>query len=141
MSNRIYDKTNTRNVSTLSILFILAGGSLLFIPPLIEPGLATAQTSNPSQVSIVFGASKPTNEIFYDPAEVTIKTGDTVMWVNDDISIHNLASGTPNKGPTSEFESGLMQAAGTFEHTFNNVGSIDYYCTIHPWMTGVVTIT
>ena len=138
MYDKIYDKVKTAKGATLSILFILAVGSLLFIHPLIEPGIANAQTT---EVSIVFGSSKPTAEIFYEPGEVAIKTGDTVTWVNDDISTHNLASGTPDEGTTNEFESGLMQVAGTFEHTFNNAGKIDYYCTIHPWMTGVVTVT
>jgi plastocyanin len=111
------------------------------IYPLIGPRTANAQSSSPNEVSIVTGSSQPTNENFYDPTEVVVKVGDKVTWVNNDISIHNLASGTADEGPTNEFESGIMQASGTFEHTFNNAGSIDYYCTIHPWMTGIVTVT
>lgn len=135
-------KTYNKNISALGILFVLVASSLAPIYSLIEPSnLTYAQSPNPHQVSIVSGSSDPTNENFYDPTEVSINAGDKVTWVNNDISIHNLASGTPEEGLTNEFESGIIQAGGTFEHTFNDAGSIDYYCTIHPWMTGSVTVT
>lgn len=136
-NNKTYSKKNMiPKLPMLSILFILAGSGLAYIYPLVEPGAAYAQNPN-----LHSGSSDPSNENFYDPTGVSIKVGDKVMWKNNDISIHNLASGKPEEGPTSGFESGIMQAGSTFEHTFNNAGSIDYYCTIHPWMTGIVTVT
>lgn len=134
-------KTYSKKISTLSVLYVLAASSLAPIYSLSQPVITYAQSPNPHEVSIISGSSDPTNENFYDPTGVSINVGDKVTWVNNDISIHNLASGTPEEGPTDEFESEIIPARGTFEQIFNNAGSIDYYCTIHPWMTGLVTVT
>ncbi|MGA7369097.1 MAG: hypothetical protein WBX01_08205 [Nitrososphaeraceae archaeon] len=88
----------------LTLLIILAGsGLVLHIYPLIEPGIANAQDSSPNEVSIIAGSFKPTSENFYDPTEVSVKVGDKVTWINNDISIHNLASGTPDEGLSVQY--------------------------------------
>ncbi|MDE1728765.1 MAG: hypothetical protein KGI02_03630 [Thaumarchaeota archaeon] len=40
----------------------------------------------------------------------------------------------------SLFDSGTIQSGKTFEFTFSNAGTYNYFCTIHPWMTGQVII-
>lgn len=136
-NKKIYKK----NISILGILFVLAGSGLTSLYPIGESGFAYAQDPNLHEVSVISGSSDPNNENFYDPVGVSINVGDKVMWINNDISVHNLASGTPEEGPTNEFESGILSAGSTFEHAFDNPGSFDYYCTIHPWMTGSITVT
>jgi len=94
-------------------------------------------------VSVPVGTSVPgcedTNECF-TPASVTINSGDTVNWSNDDTAAHTVTSGNANDGPDGTFDSSLFMAGTTFEVTFDESGSYDYFCMVHPWMTGNVQV-
>ncbi len=46
----------------------------------------------------------------------------------------------PADGPDGIFDSSLFMAGDTFSHTFEEVGKYDYYCMVHPWMTGKVQV-
>jgi len=76
----------------------------------------------------------------YIPFEITIPTGTTVTWTNQDSSAHTVTSGTPANGPDGRFDSSLIISGGTFSHTFQNVGTIDYFSQIQPWQTGIVNV-
>ncbi len=73
----------------------------------------------------------------YDPADLTIEPGDTVVWTNNDFTAH---TATARNG---EFDSGDIAAnGGTFSFTFNgNTGDIPYICTHHETMSGKITIS
>ncbi len=94
-------------------------------------------------ISLPAGSGVPgcdeTNEC-YIPAEVTINAGETVTWSNDDTAAHTVTSGTPSDGPDGTFDSSLFMAATTFEHTFDESGTYDYFCMVHPWMTGTIQV-
>lgn len=93
-------------------------------------------------VSIVPGSSILTDTAF-QPNLVSIKVGDTVRWTNDDNMIHTVIEGNPATGnlPEEGFESELMNTGQTFDHTFNQTGIFDYYCTLHPNMIGQVMVS
>ncbi len=95
-------------------------------------------------VSIPTGTSSPgceeTNEC-YLPDSVSIKAGDTVIWANDDTAAHTVTSGSPSEGPSGIFDSSLVLAGDSFEVTFDNSGSYDYFCMVHPWMTGSIQVS
>ena len=80
-----------------------------------------------------------TNEC-YIPSLLTIGTGTTVTWENIDTAAHLATSGTPTDGPDGLFDSGMIMAGGTFEHEFSDTGEFQYYCIVHPWMIGTVTV-
>ena len=94
-------------------------------------------------VSIPGGAGSPgceeTNEC-YIPAALTISTGTIVIWENEDNAAHLATSGTPDGGPDGIFDSGMIMAGSTFEHEFSDSGEFVYYCVVHPWMVGTVTV-
>jgi len=94
-------------------------------------------------ISLPTGSSVPgcdeTNECFI-PAEVSISVGETVTWSNDDTAAHTVTSGLPAEGPDGVFDSSLFMAGTTFEHTFDEAGEYDYFCMVHPWMTGKVSV-
>jgi plastocyanin len=70
--------------------------------------------------------------IVFTPKEIDIKTGETVTWEWEDGSIaHNVVG----DGFSSE-----LVATGTFEHTFDEAGTFEYVCTVHPLMKGKVTV-
>ena len=71
---------------------------------------------------------------------IQIIVQDTVVWKNADTVAHTITSGTPQKGPDGLFDSGNMPAGDKFSYTFTEVGKIPYYCTLHPWRTGLVDV-
>ena len=99
--------------------------------------------SNSSTASVLIdvGAYNPSNGKWFIPAETTISRGTVVTWKNNDVTMHTVTSGTPEGGDSGvEFDSSYIEAGYTFEHTFNTVGTFDYYCTLHPFMTGKVIV-
>lgn len=94
-------------------------------------------------ISVPSGSSVPgcdeTNQC-YIPYEVTVSVGQTVTWSNDDSAAHTVTSGTPDGGPDGTFDSSLFMAGTTFSYTFENSGEYNYYCMVHPWMTGKIKV-
>ena len=76
----------------------------------------------------------------YLPAHVIIGVGGTVTWDDVDTAAHTASSGTPADGPSGMFDSSLIMAGASFSHTFEEAGSYDYWCIVHPWMTGIVEV-
>ena len=95
-------------------------------------------------VNIPTGTAVPgceeTNEC-YLPDTVSINAGDTVIWSNTDTAAHTVTSGSPTNGPDGVFDSSLFMAGATFEVTFDDSGSYDYFCMVHPWMQGNVQVS
>ena len=92
-------------------------------------------------VSIAPGSSNPSASEFYVPPEITVSSGTTVTWTNDDSTIHTVTEGTPGgAGATPAFDSSIIAPGATWENTFDTAGEFDYYCTLHPFMTGKVTV-
>ena len=75
----------------------------------------------------------------YIPAIITIETGGTVSWHNQDEMPHTVTSGTP-LDLSGLFDSGLVEAGDTFSHRFDSIGVFHYFCFDHPWMTGTVVV-
>jgi plastocyanin len=93
------------------------------------------------EVKISKGSSAINNTQFYAPPEVQVAAGNSIKWTNDDNVIHTVTQGKPSEGANStEFNSGPIQPGGTFVHFFDESGTVDYYCTIHPHMKGKVIV-
>jgi predicted secreted protein with PEFG-CTERM motif len=77
----------------------------------------------------------------YDPHNAQVAPGNTVTWTNADTASHTVTSGNPNDNTTGTvFDSGLVKAGGTFAFKFTDAGTFNYFCQVHPWMTGMVTV-
>jgi len=122
-------------ISMISFLHFVLGGLLLI--PIFGYGFAET-----IQVDIPVGSSEPTSNVHFLPEEVSVRPGDKVRWGNTDSVAHTVTSGTLESGPIGLFDSGHLQPGGNFEVLFGEPenGEIKYFCTIHPWMTGVVNI-
>jgi nitrite reductase (NO-forming) len=94
-------------------------------------------------ISIVNGASNPNSEQSYEPAVVTVKSGSTIVWTNNDSMMHTATSGSSESGPSGIFDTGVIQGSGKVaEATINaKPGSYGYYCSLHPYMKGQLTVT
>jgi plastocyanin len=107
---------------------------------------ATVATNAGPQTHIVetaMGSGAPgceTSNACYLPQDITISTGDTVQWDNVDNAAHTVTGGSPSDGPSGVFDSSLLMAGLDYSFTFNDAGSYDYFCMVHPWMVGSVTV-
>ncbi len=96
-----------------------------------------------TQVTISVYASSPNctdTDTCYSPSKLTTLVGSNVTWLNDGGVIHTVTSGNLLEGPDGIFDSGIIMSGDTFSHTFSEAGHYQYYCTIHPWMTGTVIV-
>lgn len=94
-------------------------------------------------VDIPTGTSVPGCEesnACYLPADITINAGDTVEWINIDTAAHTVTGGSPADGPSGVFDSSLVMASANYAFTFDDAGSYDYFCMVHPWMVGSVSV-
>ena len=94
-------------------------------------------------VETAMGSGAPgceTSNACYLPADITISTGDTVQWDNVDTAAHTVSGGSPADGPSGVFDSSLLMAGGDYSFTFDDAGNYDYFCMVHPWMVGSVTV-
>ena len=105
----------------------------------------------PNTVDMPVGAGIPgceTNNACYTPTHLTVDVGTTVTWINSDGLIpHTVTAGLPNSDHIGTnylggngFDSDFMSGGATFEHTFDVPGEYDYYCQLHLWMTGSITV-
>ena len=70
----------------------------------------------------------------FTPAEITVAPGTTVKWLNRDDIPHTIAE----KGLT--FKSKPIDTDESFTHTFEKAGEYEYFCSLHPHMTGKVIV-
>jgi plastocyanin len=94
-------------------------------------------------VSIVVGASVPSNNEFYSPENVETSVGSMVTWNNDDSVPHTVTSGVVENNspkPDGKFDSGILSNGSSFPFVFDAAGEYPYYCSLHPYMTGKVTV-
>jgi 3',5'-cyclic-AMP phosphodiesterase len=70
----------------------------------------------------------------FAPATMAVPVGSTITWTNHDDVPHNVVS------TAKEFASPVLDTAEQFSHTFDVKGTYQYYCSIHPKMTGQVVV-
>lgn len=106
-------------------------------------------------VDIPFGAYNPElntpAEVWYDPPLINVIVGDTITWYNDDREAHTVTSGDgpgrfgwmSNKDfgkPDGIFDSGRFLPGESWSYQFDDPGTFAYFCTIHPWMDGMIVV-
>ena len=79
------------------------------------------------------------NDDCYIPSKITIKPGETVYWQNQDAAFHSVTSGFYDD-PDGLFDSELLDPEDIFSYKFTEEGIYDYYCTLHPWMKGIILV-
>lgn len=111
-------------------------------PEIMEDVEAPGPVAYDRPISLPDGSGVPgceaTNEC-YIPYHVTVSAGEEITWSNDDTAAHTVTSGAPG-APDGLFDSSLFMAGGTFSVTFDESGDYPYFCMVHPWMTGIVTV-
>jgi len=75
----------------------------------------------------------------YLPSIITINQGQQVTWSNEDVAFHTVTSGLYDE-PSDLFDSGHLDPEQKFSVSFDEQGTFDYFCTLHPWMAGKVIV-
>ena len=170
MSISCEDKTTSpvTRLSITALLFIISIAICLLLFSLVHSfsllhnihynNLAYAITGKHYTITIPKGSANPEVDItklgpkqWYLPRELLIGANDTVTWINQDTEAHTVTSGAGagmeslvnvnKKGtPTGDFNSGLFKSGQSWTHTFTKPGVYNYFCTIHPWMEGVISV-
>jgi nitrite reductase (NO-forming) len=71
----------------------------------------------------------------YEPQAISVQVGDTVTWTNQDATPH-----TVDSSGGSPLSSGYIMKDQSFQHAFTETGTYEYYCALHPWMSGSITV-
>jgi len=90
-------------------------------------------------MSLAFESKESSGQITIDsfrfaPQNLTVKAGATVTWINKDDVPHTVVSNE------KRFRSGVIETGGRFSFTFSNPGTYEYFCSVHPQMTGKVIV-
>ena len=83
------------------------------------------------------GGTPGANEVWiqgnaFSPSSKTVSVGTTITWTNKDGIAHTVTG--------TGWGSGNLSNNATYSHTFDTAGSFPYHCTIHPGMTGTITV-
>jgi plastocyanin len=117
-----------------------AAGTLVACGALAGVGAAGAAQQAAEPVAVV--------DTRYEPADVSIETGDTVTWNVTSQAVHNI-EGETYTGPGgaavgqawNDFKTPLA-SSGSYSYTFVQPGTYTYYCLVHPeQMQGTIEVT
>jgi plastocyanin len=111
-------------VALLASVLLFAGCSSTSSAPSTSSGSATSAV--PSAVTVIL------RNMAFNPADVTVAVGGTVTFTNNDSVDHTVTG--------DSFDSGALAPGASFKQTFATAGSFPIHCTIHPSMTGNVTV-
>lgn len=127
------------------------------IPDTVDEALDEAEGVMPDEARIVkqsegkllemvvisAGTSVPgcerTNSCFL-PTIAVMKRGGEVIWENHDNVAHTVTSGSATEGPNVLFDSGLIYPDSTYSVKLDLPGEYEYFCLVHPWMSGKILV-
>lgn len=128
--SHIYKKERERK--TMKAKYASSGAAFVALLMLIVSGCVQQSPGDTSGE----GVDSITIENFaFTPKTITVSAGTTVTWTNLDSADHTVTSESGD-----ELDSGLMSQGDTYSKTFDSAGTYDYYCTLHPYMTGTVLV-
>jgi len=70
----------------------------------------------------------------YVPQNVTIRAGERITFINDDDEAHTVSA------TDKTFDSGGLDTNQNWQHVFKTPGKFNYFCEMHPYMKGTVTV-
>jgi len=115
-------------LASIAILIITFAVGVYFSSPSPEGGAAqpTSVDSMEAQISIF--------DFSYRPGDLSVPRGAEVTWFNDDKVQHTATE------LGSEWDTGSLSEGDGAAVTFTRPGTYEYYCTIHPYMAGKLTV-
>ena len=104
--------------------------------------IASKEPPKPKTFNVIIphGNYDLANAGFYIPLNAQVNVGATVVWVNDDEVLHTIQSQDEQGKVIGLFNSAPLKTGERFAHTFDEAGIYNYFCTLHPWRVGLVTV-
>ena len=90
------------------------------------PRAPSADTTSSAAIQI--------DNFHYSPPMLVVAPGTTVTWTNDDDSPHSV------REKDGKFKSAALDTDDTFLQAFAAPGEYEYFCSIHPYMTGKIVV-
>ena len=115
-------------------LYYLIALSILALLAFVPAALAWQSQQDTMMNTAPNSSSVSIEDFDFDPPDVAIQPGDTVMWVNRGNTPHTVTS------DDGLFDSEVLNPGESFMFTFPEAGTFSYHCEIHPFMTGSVTV-
>ena len=133
-----------KQITTIGVIgvIILVTIALSFSNNSIEENVEETDLIIQGDVIMPTKVSRPgceENDRCYIPSLIVIEKGKQVTWVNEDSAFHSITSGYYDT-PTDLFDSGHLDPFESYTLTFDEAGTYDYFCTLHPWMKGQVIV-
>jgi amicyanin len=110
-------------LASAAIAAALGATTALMLAAAVLPGRAQSLAS---AISI--------DNFTFNPQKLTVKAGTTVTWTNKDDIPHAIAA------VAKQFKSKVLDTDNSFSFTFTTPGSYDYFCSLHPHMTGTIVV-
>ena len=131
-------ENNRKNIFAVSVFsfFVLTTGftSLAFA----EKNYVILMPSGSSDVDAPFFWSEKSTGV--TTGVITIYPGDSVTWENADTAFHTITSVTPQGDIDGLYDSGFINAGESYSRQYTDLGDYYYFCSIHPWMSGIVHV-
>jgi plastocyanin len=108
------------------LLGLLAGAAVMAVPTVMAAPTGVAAPAADTALKI--------DNFTFTPQRVTVKAGTTVTWTNQDDIPHTVTSAT------KAFRSKALDTDDKFSFTFTTAGVYEYFCSLHPHMTGTIVV-
>jgi plastocyanin len=102
--------------------------TFLFATAALVTGAAAAKAADAAEAKVVI------NQYAFSPAELEVKVGTTVEWTNRDSEGHDV---TEDK---KAFHSPVLDTGDQWKRRFDQPGTVEYYCSLHPHMQGKIRV-
>ena len=116
----------------LSLLLVLTGCGTT--TPVATPTPVVTPPATPTVTPTSSSATVEISGFAFVPSTLTVSTGTRVTWTNKDSVTHTVTSND------NLFNSGNLATNATFQFSFNQKGTFQYHCSIHPSMTAKVIV-
>lgn len=124
--------------TNVSIYIAPAPAAVAGATPVAETAVATetqAAVATETEAAAAQEVQVTIKDFAFMPQTIEVPVGTTVTWTNQDVTQHTVYS------KTGVFQSDILQQGDTFSYTFDEPGTYDYICSLHPNMMGQVVVT
>ena len=128
--------TSSASVPTATTAPTATATTTTIAPTATTAPTATATSATQTTPTTASGTMISIQNYDYSPNTLTISVGTTVTWKNLDNVPHTVAD---MNNPRS-FGSKLLTNGTTYSYTFTQAGTFQYFCTMHPFMTGTIIV-
>lgn len=128
MRNLKMRQSKTARIIGTMLLGAAAVLSLMLASGALRPGSATAAQDKTAANSVTI------DNFSFTPMELDVAAGTEVTWTNKDDVPHTVVS------VDGKFKSRALDTDQTFSFTFKDPGTYEYFCSVHPRMTGKIVV-